>query len=438
MKQYRSRRIATGDEGSLPVTLFVAVIVAGIVVTLFTVVQSGIRSSAVDRDAHQSIQVADAGVQEALVILRGVEPDVTPECEDPDGSNTPEEGRCVGVLGDDTAFEWRYEQTAPFAYDVASVGAYRNHDSAVTVQIIRPLRYEFAITTRSHFQYNGGGGGISPPIAVGTYGSASVVGTPAQDSIAGITPLQMPGESRDLDSYDISPESLATDSVQEGPDLDEDLARAACFFVDAEGEETRRPTDPSEDFYSDHDEHEDSLDGLPTTLHRGYTYCLRGEELADDYEVLEHPDGASAYEDPDNPPPAFVYIVGDEPGNPAGGLSLKSGGGQGQGGGQGSNEVNWGTEPDAGKLAIAIAKGAGDFEIAGNSKMAAGLWAPWSACVFSGTPEYRGAIVCDSVTLNGTFGYDDNVNAAEAGEVVARFWSQEAVPAWGQAVGAGG
>lgn len=417
------------QQGSIPATILVAIIMAGIVVALFAIVQSGVRSSAVDRDANQSIQVADAGVQEALVQLRGVQPDETPDCDPADGTaNTPEEGSCVGVIGEDTAFEWRYVQTAPFAYDVTSVGAYRNHGSAVNVQIIRPLRFQFAITVRDQFTYNGAGGGLATPIGVGTFNNATVNGQPAIDSIAGITPLHAPKtDPPDLDHYSISPESLATDEVQEGPDLDEDLARAACFDDDG----NKLEADPDNGFFVQ--------DDIPSTLTRGHTYCVRGGTVSYDVVVNENPDG---YDDPESPPPpAYVYIVGDEPGSPAGGLTVGGGPpgggppGGGPPGGGGGGDVNWDTEPNAGKLFVAIAKGAGNFTISGNRRMAAGLWAPWSSCTWNGTPEYRGAVVCDTVTLNGNFGYDDAVNDSSEGEVMARFWSQEAVPGWGRDVG---
>ena len=412
------------DEGaSMPATLIVAIVVAGIIVSLFAVVQSGVRSSRIDRDAGQSIQVADAGVQQALVQLRGVEPDDPPGCTPPDGvTNTPTEGRCTDVdgIGTHTAFEWRYEQTAPFAYQVLSVGTYRDHTSAVSVDIVRPLSFMFAITTKSQFTYNGGGGGLEPPIAVGTFANATVNGQQAIDSIDCVGMLYPPDEEPpDTDAYNIDPEELHCESMQEGPDLSKDHAREACF----DGEE-RIASDPAQHFYSDHD---DGVDGFPLELERGASYCIRGEKLAMENYVVDpdpvhFPDGYSE----ENPPPAFVYIVGDVPGSPAGGLEVGSAG-KGQ---QSTVGVNWGDDPNAGYLFVAIAEGAGNFTINGNGRMAAGLWAPWSACTFNGNPSYRGAIVCDAVTLNGSFEYDDEVESLEVGTVVTRSWSQEAPPAW--------
>jgi hypothetical protein len=121
------------EQGSLPTVLLVSIILGGLIVALFTVVQSSQVSSARDRDVNQSIQVADAGVQEAFVRLVEIDEDSDPG--DPVFASVGDTTDLItGEAGEGT-YSWQARRIARSLWEVRSVGNYRTHESVVESQM---------------------------------------------------------------------------------------------------------------------------------------------------------------------------------------------------------------------------------------------------------------------------------------------------------------
>jgi len=126
--------LRTDDRASIPLALLASIILAGVVVALFTVVQSSQRSVARDRDVNQSIQIADAGVQDAFVRLVQV--------ADADETHPlySEVGELIDpieteVVPGEASYEWQAQRVASQLWEARSVGTYRTHTSVVEFQV---------------------------------------------------------------------------------------------------------------------------------------------------------------------------------------------------------------------------------------------------------------------------------------------------------------
>lgn len=82
-------------QGSIPLALLVIIVVGGVVVTLFSVVRLGTQTAGRDRDFAAAIQVADAGIQDAYLMLLSLtpeeleDPSTVIDCTPPPGAPTP-------------------------------------------------------------------------------------------------------------------------------------------------------------------------------------------------------------------------------------------------------------------------------------------------------------------------------------------------------------
>jgi hypothetical protein len=77
MTSANSNRQRNDESGSLPMVLLVAIVLGGVVISLFGYVATGQRTARADRDFNHAIQVADAGIQNAFGELASIDPDDT-------------------------------------------------------------------------------------------------------------------------------------------------------------------------------------------------------------------------------------------------------------------------------------------------------------------------------------------------------------------------
>lgn len=360
------------EQGSIALTILAAIVLGGLVVALFATVQIGTTSAGRDRDFHQAIQVADAGIQEAYVVLSGVQPDADPPC-DADG-----DGFCTGTLSDGKPYRWSYERIGEFLWNVESIGEFRGAERSVHARIGQTPLYEVAMLTRRYFTYNGGGGGTDP-FVVGTFGDATLNGDPAINSIAAIV-LYGDGPH----NVNVPPETVPQQSDAEGPDLPN-------IALDAFAEDGECADEP---FYSVYPA------DVPTPGVRGQIYCVGRIDFGNNDHVLTGPSDES------------VTIFVDP--NGASALTMT-----------GNGEVNWDLPRDASQLQIYAA--GGDVTVGGNSRLAAAVWAPASACTSNGGTSVAGAMVCNTATLNGNFSYDAQVQGIQGTEFRIRGWREEYV-----------
>ena len=358
------------EQGSIALTILAAIVLGGVVVALFATVQVGTTAAGRDRDFHQAIQVADAGIQEAYVVLRGVQPDDGPPCD------TEGDGFCTGVLGDGSPYRWTYERIGEFLWNVESIGEYRGVQRSVHARIGQTPLFEVAMLTRRYFTYNGGGGGTDP-FVVGTFGDATLNGNPAIDSIAAIV---LYGEGPH--NINVPPETVPQQQNAEDPDLPN-------IGLDAFEEDGVCSDEP---FYSVYP------GDVPNPGVRGEIYCVGRINFGNNDHALTGPDDEA------------VTIFVDP--NGASALSMT-----------GNGSVNWDLPRDASQLQIYVA--GGDVTVGGSSRIAAAIWAPASACTSNGGTSVAGAIVCNTATLNGNFSYDAQVEQIEATEFRIRGWREE-------------
>lgn len=151
------RRTYSDQRGSIPLAILASIVIGGVIVALYAVTMSGVRSSGRDRDLAAAIQVADAGLQEAFIALQGVEDSSErPACD------TDADDACTGSLRDGSTYRWEYEVLGLRLWRVTSVGQHNGEVRAVRSQIgERPL-FGAAIVTDDRFTYNGGGTGTDP------------------------------------------------------------------------------------------------------------------------------------------------------------------------------------------------------------------------------------------------------------------------------------
>ena len=239
---------ARADQaGSIPLVLLASIVIGGVIVSLFAVTQSGMRSSERDRDLAAAIHVADAGLQDAFVQLQATAPGQRPAC-DTDG-----DGICSGTLQDGSHYRWEYDLLSGRLWRVTSIGEYRNQARVVQADVGQRPLFDAAIVTRTNFEYNGGGRGAN--FIVGAFGSITTNGTSANESVQQV--LLYGGDDQPEPS---GGQPITTERWQrmEGPHLPN---RGLKAF--------------QEDGVCHPDSEEDVFEQLSDPIERG-TYCLTG------------------------------------------------------------------------------------------------------------------------------------------------------------------
>jgi hypothetical protein len=362
-----------GEQGSLPMVLVAAIAIGGVVVTLFSTVSLGQETARRDRDWNGAVQVADAGVQHALSILKDVPVGDNPPC-DPTGT-----GSCTEVLGTGGEYTWEYTRLGPENWEVRSAGTQNGETRFIEANIGPRQLFPVSILSKTRVRYNGGGGGTEP-FTVGTFDEVTLNGGPANGSVAAVV------------LYGPPPHNVSTDGsqpVESGGDLDlENLGEAAFQPGGACDGATVTDVYPA---------------GEADPQRHGQVYCTKTVR----FEAGHHPLVG-------NPADGPVTVYVDNVGNDA--LI-----------GRPHARVNWSATGDvpgnASMLQIYIAGGPVTFN--GHAKISAAIWAPESTCTSNGTPDVAGSLVCNEVILNGNFWYDADVGGLVDGPFTVNNWAEQ-------------
>jgi len=361
-------RTLPDERGSLPLVLLAAIVLGGVVAVLFGAVSTSVESTRRDRDFAAAIQVADAGLQQAFVELQAIDvelldpADRRPAC-DPTGT-----GVCSGTLKDGSEYAWSYVQgAADRVWQVTSVGSRGETVRTVQAMVGERALFPAAVVAKSEFNYNGGAGN-PPPFAVGGFDEMNFTGV---NTGANISTLFLYGDDNEP-TGNHAPSSDRWERTR-GPDL---------------------PNIAEEEFAPGGVCHEQS-DALGPELVHGQVYCLTGGADFNVNTAITGDPAAGAVQ---------IYVQ-------SGGLTL------------GPRTVNGaGTAAD-----LEIYVGAGSVTLSGNFTMKAAIYAPTSACSSNGQGGggFEGAMICNTVTLNGNWRYDPTVGAITDDTFAISGWSEE-------------
>lgn len=368
------RRNARDERGSLPMVLLAAIILGGAIAALYVTVQTGTDTARRDRDWHAAVQVADAGVQHAFVQLRDLEEDADfAPCDD------NEDGTCSGSLGDTGSFVWEYERVpgSETQWQVCSRGAVGGSERQVCTNVGPRQVFPAAMLAKTTITYNGGGGG-NPPFTIGSFGSVTINGNPANSSVNTILRF---GPGPHTINTDGSQEISTVEGWQPG-DLDEILADniARCADIDY-------------DVYP-----ADVVAQGDTPGVRGQVYCVGRVEF--------------------NNATHSITGTGDEPVI----IVVRSAGTAESFRVRTQARVNWPVNPgDADDLLIFVESGAVTYSA--NSYFSGGVFAPNSTCNATGNQDIVGSLVCNDITVGGTFGYGSGLsNVTEGPFRINQYW----------------
>lgn len=124
------------DDGSLVLTLLVAIIVAGLAATLVGTTMTGQRKVRHDRDFQLAINGADAAVQQAVTVISTLPYGAGHAHLDSTGRDTR--------LGDDIDFEWTARRTSPIAWEIRGTGVRNGVARTVEALAVRDAMFFLA------------------------------------------------------------------------------------------------------------------------------------------------------------------------------------------------------------------------------------------------------------------------------------------------------
>jgi hypothetical protein len=381
MKQSRARQ--DSEDGSLVAVLLIVIILGGVIAALFTSVQTSGITARVDRDFHQAVQIADAGVQQGFVVFRDMEAAAVPSaCTPAAGYAAPTEtvGHCAGTVDQsgEGSFVWRYEHLGGQRWRVTSEGTYRGASRTVEADLGPQQLFDVAILAKQWLTYNGGGTGPSDPFVVGTFGTITANGA-AVNHLKGIV------------LYGSGPHTF--------PNGFANVSNGGNPAIPNIAAEAFEPGGPCEDGVDGEVYPADFMSG-PGPFARGEVYCAGSIDFDNGTHVIPDSPGAD---------PVTVYV--DGVGTSA--LSIK-----------GSGKANFPSMAAANPANLLVYVAGGDVTISGNASLAAAIWAPASSCTSNGGTDFKGAMVCNTVTLNGNFDYGEEVSGITDGEFTVNNWQE--------------
>ncbi len=372
------------EQGSIPMVLLAAIIVAGLIVALFVDVTTGRRLSVDDRDFNQAIQVADAGLQEAFMHLAGLA-----EVDRPTIGQWLSPAPPEGQLGTGT-YSWSAMRVGDNQWQVRSEGEVGDRVRVLEAHMGPLTLFSVAAFGDRIISFKGGNSADSYPVGGRGYvASNGTVRLKAQsDSVDGVT--LHGGAVYDGDNNQIrgdgEPE-FAPEQALPNIALEEFADGGAC-------------SDPN-------DMHANLADLLP--LEEGRVYCVAQADFpGNDHHVIT-PSGDPALKGE----PTVVYIgVGGD-------LHLQ---------GEGQTNAAWVNMPEtwtdtsdpkilippATNLEIYLA--GGSVRLNNHTKIAAGIYGPATNCsdasnAANAQAEIYGSIVCNEVINQGgwKFSYDERL-----------------------------
>lgn len=390
-----------GQRGSIPLTLLVTIVLAGVIVALFTVVRTGVDSSGRDRDFASAIQVADAGVQQAYLSLLELDDDeledpTTPVgCDPAPGAAQPtvQEGLCV-VEVDDGEYVWSYERLGTSRnWRVESWGTYRDSTRLVSSFVGEDLMFRTAILSVDSLDFAGGGTSVSggtcniEEFSIGAGGQVKLTGQTgaciSQITVYNNDLTDVPGSDYGTFSNDCDPDNLEECGLfYEDTQTIDELENLGAQAFEGDGECSSAAT---------------HIPSLPAEIFKGETYCLNGNVDLSGTRTVIGPDGADQQ--------ATVYVKGN--------LTFTA-----------NSETNNGGQ--AGDLLFNV--GGTTVVIRSTSKSAAAVHAPTAFCHSQGgagtNGTFAGALVCGSVQISGNWTYDSSVEDIGGSDFAIRNWAE--------------
>lgn len=364
-----SRQRRFDEDGSLAVVLLAAIVLAGAVAALFITVDTGVDTARRDRDWHGAIQAADAGIQEAVTVIRGDE--VLAACPD---------GVCSGALGDGSSYVANYEETE-LGYRVCSVGQSNGVEREACADFDLNMLFGGAgLIGLDGVTIIGAAPNITEPLVIGTAGVFNI-GDQACHAIDGV------------EIYDPSEEDglcgVTTDRTNRTfPNLAEEAFETGVCSGDAPIWQSYPNQPPDDD--------------TRAPWVRGETYCARRIDLPRGQSdvVLSGPAGEAVriYVDPGPDTSEGIVKIAGQRGVNAGGDPLE--------------------------LQVFVRRGGVELAPRGTPSVNAIWYAPESSCDLRGTPTYTGAVLCDWATLRGAVDFivPDDLRTLRAGPTVLDRW----------------
>ena len=360
---------SAGDAGSIPLVLLAAIVLGGLIVALYVDVSTGQRLASADRDFHQSVQVADAGLQEAFVTLATLEEHELPEI------NGYLPGDLRGSLGRGS-YEWSARRVGANSWQVRSVGTFGTHERVLEASMGPENIFALAAFADLLIELRGANwadsyDGVNTNSGRGMVGSNSEIVLHGNAEVDWV--LRYGGATYNDGGTIRDGGGIETGDEQDLPDL------GGIAYADGGA-------------CADGADYDDIADIGP--LQRGETYCVAQARFETGEHLLH---GTSS-------DPTRIFIA------PSGDLELL---GQGNQRCTGVACVNWTvgeTMPQATDLEIYLASGGGEVLANNHTVIAAGIYAPYSNCSGPNAQgDVYGSIVCRTLDSKGgwNFHYDE-------------------------------
>ena len=409
---HRYPPVLRDERGSLPLVILVAIILGGLIVAIYSQVNSGQITARGDRDFQGAIQVADAGVQAAFTELASL--DLNAGGVPAIGGFYPTDATAAGVVADaddpnvlyatsdvgDGEYLWRAKRVQTALWEVRSAGEFRDRTRHVEALVGEQPIFPFALFGNEPLDLQKGGGNNDID---------SLTDTIARLGTNGVMALQKQLEDKAPDQLilecygESAAENCPDDGVTHRMELPfDDVAANAygpggeCYDADADAAIDDGILDAA--WFAEND------------LVAGEVYCFSqvlfesGGSLGDRQYPLTYPD-------PPAGEPTRIYI------NPAGDTRPSKGGKAGgdsvgvdvHGTGDNRSEVNWlnsGAEPEAltsrASDLLIFVPGTRTVKFGNNhSRVAAGIYAPYSTCDLRAQGEIVGSVICGSIEGSG-------------------------------------
>ena len=365
------------QAGSIPLVLLAAIVVGGLIIALYTDVSTGQRLASADRDFHQAVQVADAGLQDAFTVLAGLDLDDRPEIGE------AYTGTTTGTLGRGE-YEWTAVRVGTNLWEVRSVGVFGVHTRTLEASMGPLYLFGLAAFGDILIELRGANSadsydGTNTNTGLGSVGSNNQITLRGNATVDWV--VRYGGAAYNNGGVIRTGGGIETGDEQELPDL---------------GSEAYAPggaCDPDDDDIPFYD---DIMD--VDELKHGETYCVAQARFPAGQHDLSGTRGEK---------PTRIFIA------PSGNLELL---GQGNNPCTGAACVNYSvgdTQPDATALEIYLAGGGGEVLANNHTVIAAGIYAPLSNCSGPNAQgDIYGSIVCRTLDSKGgwEFHYDERFN----------------------------
>jgi hypothetical protein len=386
----------SGERGSLPMVLLAAIVLGGVVISLFGYVATGQRTARQDRDFNRAIQVADAGIQNAFSDLAGL---------DPDDPSLPPIGGTLTRTGDVDGHPWSTtaRRVSRTRWQVRSEGVADGSTRAIEATIGPRQLFGLAAFADLKIELRGGNDadsydGVSWGTGNGAVGSNNEIVLRGNATVDWVMRYA---------NATYSEKGIVVNGVETSEDPAYLPPLGAEAYADGGVCFGQTPIAYTGQF----------------ALVKGKTYCFTGASFpAGDHRLVDaasstDPTVAPVDVDPDGP--TRIYIA------PSGNLVL---GGQGNGGCDKAACVNIDPvdAPAATNLEIYLASG----EVLANNhtKIAAGIYAQSSNCSGPNAQgDVYGSIICRTLDSKGgwAFHYDDRFKDVETEDFAIEGWREE-------------